>query len=104
MIFSKKNRLLLYIYSQSKENLDYFCNESDIQVYLNINYKQIHVLADYWEKRSCIKSFTQRGGLSSYKITSYGVIEAKKVKKNQNLAFLIMGVFILLIFFIFLGY
>ena len=104
MIFSKKNKLLIFIYLQSNENLEYSCNESDIQKSLNINYKQIHVLANFWEKKSCIKSFTQRGGLSSYKITAFGIVEAKKLKKNQNLVFLIIFIFIVLNFLIFLGY
>jgi hypothetical protein len=105
-VFSKSIKFLLCIYSQARYSQDRSCSEMVLQEKLKISYKQVHCLAKVWEGKRLIKSFTQRGGVSSYKITDLGLIESEKLMQQQK-KYKIMGIFVGILGFciyFFLGY
>lgn len=104
MIFSKENKLLVYLYSHNHYDNGSFCSESDIQMDLKLNYKQIHGLAMFWQQRNCLKYSTQRGGISSYKLTAYGVEQARKINEKKKRVVLAIIFVIISGLIVFLGY
>lgn len=105
-MFSKSIKFLLCIYNQARYSQDRSCSEMVLQENLKLSYKQVHNLAKIWEQKHFIKSFTARGGVSSYKITDLGLIESEKLLQKQK-KYKIIGIFIVIFAFcayIFLGY
>lgn len=105
-MFFKLNKFLLCIYTQARFSQDRSCSEMVLQEKLKLSYKQVHNLAKVWEKKHYIKSFTQRGGVSSYKITDLGLIESEKLFQQQK-KYKLIGIFVVIFVFcayIFLGY
>ena len=95
-MFSKENKFLICIFLQSNISNNDSCSEILIQEKLKYTYKQQHKMAKFWEKQGMIKSFTHRGGVTSYKITELGFFKAVLLQKKQKMM-IILCVGILLV-------
>lgn len=100
MIFSKKYKLLKKLQEYQALQNSPVVKGIVLEEALNINYKTLHEIATYWEKRGCIISRSQRGGNLEYQITSLGNLACNKYLKTENKVKFI----IIIIIFIFVLY
>ena len=77
------NRFLLVLYTLSTSSMS-FVSETSIQDHLKVSYKKIHELASFWEAKKCVKSMTQRGGITQYQITALGLLEIDEIQLRKK--------------------
>tara|TARA_B100000424_G_C22881698_1_gene469253 strand:- start:509 stop:817 length:309 start_codon:yes stop_codon:yes gene_type:complete len=89
-MFFKKNKFLRLLQYQHEFHQESIVKGRFLESELKINYKKVHEIATFWEKKGCVVSRSERGGNLEYQITSLGLLIYEKVNKQENMIKLIL--------------
>lgn len=102
VMFNKKSKFLKILYRKNKFYQQHIVKGRDVELELNLNYKQTHNIASYWEKQGCVMSRSERGGNLEYQITSIGELTCEKINKQEKrVKIIFLGIFFIFVLYFF---